>query len=68
MNIMKFFNQRVKLFSIWDVKLAQLSAIAFVLILVKLIPAVISISIWWFVAICIIAALRPIYAMFVKKS
>ena len=68
MNIIQFFNQRIRLFSIWDVKLAQLSAIAFVLILVKLIPEIVSISIWWFVGICVIAALRPMYAMFIKKA
>jgi len=68
MNPIKFFNERVKLFTIWDIKLAQTSAIAFMIILIKLIPQIISISIGWFVGICILAGLRPMYAMFIKKA
>ncbi len=43
-------------------------AMAFVLILVKLFPQIISLSVWWFVAFVVICALRPLYVMYLKDD
>ena len=50
MSIMDYWNRKVRKFTILDVKLAQGAAMAFVLIIVKLFPQIMSLSIWWFVA------------------
>jgi hypothetical protein len=67
MRIIGYFNERVKRFTIFDIKLVQCVAIFVILILVKLIPEIISISIWWFVALLVISVLRPAYVLFVKQ-
>jgi len=66
MSFIGYWNQKVKKFTIFDVKLAQGAAMAFVLIVVKLFPQIMSLSIWWFVAFALICALRPVYAMWIK--
>ena len=60
-------NARVKKFNILDVKLAQGIGIFVALILAKLIPGIMDINIWWFVALLVICAVRPFYVFFIKK-
>lgn len=67
MGILKYLNERVKKFSIFDVKLAQGIGIFTALILVKLIPKIMDIDIWWFVALLVICAMKPVYVLFIKK-
>jgi len=67
MNIFDFFNQRVKRFSVWDVKLLQFFAIFLILVIVKLVPSILKINIWWFVLLGILSVLRPAYLIFIKK-
>jgi len=55
---MDYWNRQVKKFTIIDVKLAEGTAIAFTLILVKLFPQILTISIWWFVAALLICWVR----------
>ena len=66
MGLIDYWNRKVKNFTIFDVKLAQGAAMGFVLIVVKLFPQIMSLSIWWFVAFGILCALRPGYVMWVK--
>jgi hypothetical protein len=67
MGIFDFFNERVKNLTIFDVKLVQLCAMCVILIIVKLIPQIMMINIWWFVVLLIIFAMRPMYVFFMKK-
>lgn len=68
MSVIDYWNRKVKKFTIFDVKLAQGAAMAFILIIVKFIPQIMSLSIWWFVAFAVVCALRPAYAMWVKEG
>lgn len=68
MSMIDYWNRKVKKFTIFDVKLAQGAAMAFVLIIVKLFPQIMSLSIWWFVAFAVVCALRPAYAMWFKEG
>jgi len=68
MKIIRFFNQKSSLFTIWDIKLAQLTAMLLVLILVKYIPVLLKIDVLVLIVLLIISALRPCYVMFFKKS
>ena len=59
--------RRVKKFDIIDVKLAQVVAMFLALIIAKLIPDIMNINIWWFVALLIICAAKPFYMFWFKK-
>ena len=60
-------NRRIKKFGIIDEKLAQLAAIFFALIVVKFIPQIMDVSIWWFVGLLIVCAIKPLYVFYLKK-
>jgi len=68
MKIISYFNQRLELFKIWDIKLAQLAAMFMLIVLIKFIPQITTLNIWWYVAGCILTGIRPIYIMFMKKT
>ncbi len=65
--IIDFFNSRVKRLDIYDIKLAQGAAMCVILVIAKLYPPLMDVSLRWFVIIGIILAFRPMYAFFVKK-
>ncbi len=67
MLFIEFFNTRIKRFNIFDLKLAQAAAIFFVLAVVKLFPDIMKIDIWWFIALVVICAIRPVYIIFIKR-
>ena len=68
MSMIEYWNRKVKKFTIFDVKLAQGAAMAFVLIIVKFFPEIMNLSMWWFVAFAVVCALRPVYAMWLKED
>ena len=59
MGFIESMNERVKRLGILDMKLAQGAAIFFALIIVKLVPEILTISVWWFVALSVVFAVRP---------
>lgn len=59
MGILEGMNQRVKKFSIIDVKLAQLTAMFGAIIIAKLIPQIMEINLWCFVALLVLCAIKP---------
>ena len=67
MSYFSFMNERVKRLSIIDVKLVQAAAIFVALIVVKLIPQIMLLNIWWFVALAVLFGLRPVCVFFLKK-
>jgi len=67
MGILNYMNERVKKFSILDVKLAQGVGIFVALIIVKLIPQIMDINIWWFVVLLVICVIKPFYVLFIRK-
>ena len=66
MSWIHYWNRKVKGFTILDVKLAQGAAVGFILIIVKLFPQIMRLTIWWFVAFALICALRPAYVVWAK--
>jgi len=68
MSPIRFFNERVKRLTIWDIKLAQGAAMAIALIAAKLIPDILRLDYQWYVLFIIILGVRPVYAFFLKKS
>jgi len=67
MSILENTNQRVKKFSIIDLKLAQGTAIFFSLVIIKLLPQIMNLSIWWFVGLLVVFGIKPCYVFFFKK-
>ncbi len=67
MRIIRYFNNRVKKLTIFDVKLVQLCAMLVALIVVKLIPDIMAINTWWFVVLLVLSAIRPLWAFFLKS-
>jgi threonine/homoserine efflux transporter RhtA len=66
MIMLDYMNRRVQKLNIFDVKLAQGAAIFFALIIVKIIPEIMTLSVWWFIALLILFVIRPVYAFFIK--
>ncbi len=67
MGLLDDMDKRVKGFGIIDVKLAQGAAMFFALIIAKLIPDIMDLSIWWFVGLLVLCAIKPFYVFWIKK-
>lgn len=66
MALFAWMNNRINRFSIIDIKLVQGAAMCVMLIIAKLIPQIMTISIWWFVVLAIVFAIRPMYVMYFR--
>jgi hypothetical protein len=67
MGLLEDMNQRAKKLGIIDLKLAQGAAMFFALVIAKLIPEIMDLSIWWFVALLVVCAIRPFYVFWIMK-
>ncbi len=67
MFFIQYFNERVKRFNIYDIKMIQGAAICFALVLAQLIPDLLKVPIYWFIILAILFAIRPGYILFFKK-
>jgi hypothetical protein len=59
MSLWTDFDERARRLGILDTKLAQGAAIFLALVIVKLLPEIMSVSVWWFVALAIVCAVKP---------
>ena len=50
-----------------DLKLAQAAAMCVMVILVKLVPDILKINIWWFILLAVILGFRPIYVFYRRR-
>ena len=67
MGFIESMNERVRRLGILDMKLAQGAAIFFALIIVKLVPEIMNTSVWWFVALAALCAVRPIRVFYASS-
>ena len=67
MGFLENMDQRVKKCGIIDLKLAQGAAMFFALVIAKLVPDIMDISIWWFVGLLVICAIKPAYVFWLKE-
>ncbi len=65
---MDYWNRKVRKLTIVDLKLVQVISMAFTLIIVKLFPQIMSLSIWWFVALLAICVWRPAYVFWIRDD
>jgi hypothetical protein len=61
-------DRRARKMGILDTKLAQGAAIFFALIIVKLFPQIMTVSIWWFVGLAAFCAVRPSITFFGRQA
>ncbi len=64
----EYFDERARRLGIVDTKLVQAAAIFFALVVVKLVPQIMSVSIWWFVGLAILCAIKPVITFYGGKS
>jgi len=67
MGLLEDMDQRVKKFGLIDVKLAQGVAMFLALIIAKLIPSIMHLSIWWFVGLAILCTIKPFYVFWFEE-
>ena len=67
MKLFEWVSDRVKKLHWIDIKLIVITGICTGLILAKLIPSLLTVSIWWFVAITVLCLLRIYYVILFKK-
>ena len=60
MTMWEYLDKRARRLGILDTKLAQAAAIFFALVIVKLIPQIMKLNIWWFVLLAILCAIKPV--------
>jgi hypothetical protein len=68
MNLKNKINKRLENMSVVDFKLTQWASILLGLIVAKLFPRILSINIWWFIIICVLCFIKPIYSFYLKKN
>jgi len=67
MKLFEWVSDRVKKLHWIDIKLIVITGICTGLILAKLIPSLLTVSIWWFVAITMLCLLRIYYVILFKN-
>ena len=67
MGLFKWANEKIKKLTFVDIKLVSFIGICVGLILAKLFPAILTINIWWFVAIGALFLLKVYYVIFFEK-
>ncbi len=66
--MIKYFNSRVKMLSIFDLKLLQATTMLFAVIIVKLFPQIIEIDIRWLIVFLILCLIKPLYVFFFRRA
>lgn len=67
MTFSSFFRERLSRLNMLDLKLAQAAAMCVMVILVKLVPDILKINIWWFILLAVILGFRPIYVFYRRR-
>ncbi|NIM20270.1 MAG: hypothetical protein GTO51_08570 [Candidatus Latescibacteria bacterium] len=68
MELLEFFNKRARNLSVVDVKLAQGAAMCLALIVAKLIPRIMDVNVWWFMAALAVCAVKPFYVFYMRED
>lgn len=63
-----YWNRKVKKFGILEVKMAQGAAIGAALIIAKLFPQILGLSLWWYIALVVICGLEVHYVLWLKEN
>ncbi|MDD3084059.1 MAG: hypothetical protein PHP82_03480 [Candidatus ainarchaeum sp.] len=64
--MINWINKKTKKMNYLDIGLIKISCIAFGITLTLIIPEIQNINVWWFIAIFVITAIKPIYTVLKK--
>jgi len=64
MSMFEYFDSRAKKLGIVDTKLVQGASMFLALVIVKLVPEILSVSVWWFAGLSLACAVRPMFVFF----
>ena len=67
MGLLEDMDQRAKKCSFIDIQLALCSAAFFALFIAKLIPQIMNISIWWFIALSVLCTVKASCVFWFKQ-
>lgn len=62
-----FWDRKVRGWGIFEIKTAQGAAMGFTLVIVKLFPQILTLSVWWFVALLVVCSAPLHYTLWFKK-
>lgn len=65
-SLWEYFDSRARRFGIVDTKLALGAAMFLALVIVKLVPRILDVSVWWFVVLWIAFGIHPMIVYFGK--
>jgi len=68
MALWEYFDSRARRLGIVDTKLALGAAMFMALTIVKLVPEILNVSVWWFVVLWIGCGIRPMLVFFGKST
>ena len=68
MNIISYFNKRIKLMNILDLKLAQIASALVMWIVIKIFPELTKVDYIWLVIPIVLISIRLFYVVFAKKE
>ncbi|MCD6330132.1 MAG: hypothetical protein J7M10_07290 [Candidatus Cloacimonetes bacterium] len=68
MNIIQFFNSRIKRMGIFDLKLSQIAAALLMWIVLKLFPVLVKVDYIWLAIPIVLISIRLFYVVYVKKE
>ncbi len=66
MSLITFWNKQIKILDWADVGLIKLAVASFILMIAKLWTPLLSLDWYWYLAIFVLAYLRPIYRVYLK--
>lgn len=68
MSLASYTDEKLKKLSWIDMGLIKIACFAFGVLLVRFIPGLMKINIWWIVAVWILLAIKPLYSFFSKNN
>ena len=68
MNIISYFNKRMKLMNILDLKLAQIVAALVMWVVIKIFPVLTKVDYLWLIIPIVLISIRLFYVVFAKKE
>ncbi len=68
MNIISYFNKRMKLMNILDLKLAQIVSALVMWVVIKIFPVLTKVDYIWLIIPIVLISIRLFYVVFAKKE
>jgi len=66
MSLITFWNKKIKILNWADMGLIKLYVAGLILMVAKLWTPLLSLDWYWYLAICVLAAIRPFYRVYLK--